>query len=260
MDALSIFVHGTYKNKQALFWQLKGERFPVVFYKETIRQMYDGQTKNYLATRPWLNFYIRHRIGRFFSSWFKNFQKNHVILHIGCGAGWLEETVSFPPNEWNYVALDFSTKMARSTKKKFPWAEVVNADADFLPFKPCAFDAIIINRCIKFVSVNRLFSQANSVVKNGGSLAVIFDCRDTLVERFFKRINRFCDITQKSSHMINSLNEHGFCSLICAPATMFPTQFITRVPPIFYRLLEFIDKNMKRGRITVIFGKKISPG
>jgi ubiquinone/menaquinone biosynthesis C-methylase UbiE len=228
--------------------------------KKRIQRIYDHECNSYLINRPWLNYYIRRRVAGLVEPWLKLFKRDQTIMHAGIGFGWLEESLSYAPVDLNYIGVDLSAKMAHSTKKRLPWIDMVIADAEALPFRIGSLDAIIINRLIKFLESHRVFGEANRTVKDGGAIAVIFDCDDTVHERFFKRIQRPYDITQRSAVLMYRLSEQNFQTIICAPATWFPLHPSVRalwcVPYPIYRLLGLFDNIMKHGRITVIFGLK----
>ncbi len=66
------------------------------------------------------------------------------VLDAGCGTGGLALKLSRRARL--VIALDFSSSMARASKKlcrNEPRCEVVNADAENLPFQPSSFDAFV---------------------------------------------------------------------------------------------------------------------
>jgi ubiquinone/menaquinone biosynthesis C-methylase UbiE len=191
------------------------------------------------------------------SPWLDRFTTNQVLLHVGIGVGWLEESVPNSLKHLDCIAVDFSTTMARSTKKRLPWLEVIIADGEALPFRRESLDGLILNRAVKFVSVPQIFSQAGYALKKNGTIAVIFDCRDTLFQRFLERMHRPYDTTLKSSYLIRMLRQHNFHFVSCDSATAFPLHRFWRLPIFVYPVLGFIDNTLKSGRISVMFGLKV---
>jgi ubiquinone/menaquinone biosynthesis C-methylase UbiE len=218
--------------------------------------MYDSQADSYLAIRPWLNCYFRQRTAFLVSPWLRNFKKEQVILHLGCGVGWLEESVSRSSADLSYVGVDFSPKMARSIKKRFPWIQMVIADVDALPFRSSCVDGIIVNRVIKYVSARRVFSQANKIVKDNGSIIVIFDRSDILIERFLRGIHRSYETAYRTSDILHLLAEQNFLIVAFASLINLPLFVYYYLPKSCCPLLSFVDKIVETGRITVIFGLK----
>ena len=71
--------------------------------------------------------------------------KHGYLLDLGCGTCILKK---FIPDDTRYVGLDFSKNMLRKSHN----LEIIQADAEYLPFKENSFDSIFIITVIQNLS------------------------------------------------------------------------------------------------------------
>lgn len=232
------------------------EKEETFLQKKLLQERYDLESNNYLDTRPWMNYYIRHRIAELFLPWLKSYKKGNLVLHVGCGVGWLEKTLPLTHSDSDYIAVDFSIKMAHKMKTQFPEIEVVVADGEYLPFRSSSLDRVIVDRFFKYCCVNRVFSEVDRVCRNQGSIAVIFDCADSVFQRLLELVNKPYDVTCKSMELIKAINKYNIQKTSCSAATTFPIHRFWNFPQLIYLLIGYFDKAVKQGRISVFFGKK----
>ncbi len=89
-------------------------------------------------------------------------------LEIGCGPGWLLNASK--KRFEKAIAIDISFSMLRHTAKHAN--SILRADAECLPFKDNAFDAIFSNLPSDFIVKLNTWKEAKRVLKKGG----IFVC------------------------------------------------------------------------------------
>lgn len=69
------------------------------------------------------------------------------VLELGCGPGIFTQTLS---ESASVVAIDISKDMLKFVKKRRIQAERVQADIDYLPFRPNSFDAVVAYRVMEY--------------------------------------------------------------------------------------------------------------
>ena len=102
------------------------------------------------------------------------------VLEAGCGTGhWLHE-LSKAANTMTF-GLDFSTGMLNRAKKLSPLLNLVNADANLLPFTIKSFDLIIVVNAIHhFIRPFDFIHEARNILKPGGTICIVgFDPRES---------------------------------------------------------------------------------
>ncbi len=151
--------------------QMRGEVPPS---KKNVIDNYNREGKNYDMTR-----YGRTKGGRFFSEIELRgtllLMKSGNVLHIGTATGRVSShliSIGF-----DYVGLELSHVMARITKEKLNGsANIVQADAEHLPFKGDAFDNVVSVRSFHFMpDPVRFLRDANRVLKPAGRVIVSFE-------------------------------------------------------------------------------------
>jgi len=156
--------------------------------KQHVIANYDREGKDYDSIR-----YGRTRGGAFFSEIELNttlrLLKKGKVLHIGTATGRVSSFIT--SKGFDYVGLEISKVMARITKEKLNGAaDIVRADAEYLPFKAGVFDNIISVRSFHFLPEPEVFLQdARRVLKRGGRVIVSFEKRIRGRETFRKMAN-----------------------------------------------------------------------
>ena len=98
----------------------------------------------------------------------KNKSKN--ILEAGCGTGRWIQTLAEP--DINVYGLDYSLAMLK-TFKSTTRIKILNADADYIPFKNNFFDLIFcVNAIHHFPDKQRFIAECKRALKQNGVLAV----------------------------------------------------------------------------------------
>jgi SAM-dependent methyltransferase len=94
-----------------------------------------------------------------------NVYKPSKVLEIGCGPGIFTQILS---KKTRVIASDISKDMLKFVKKCRIKAELLQADMDYLPFKPNSFDAIVAYRVMEYsknpIITLRAFSRLASTV------------------------------------------------------------------------------------------------
>lgn len=94
-----------------------------------------------------------------------NIYKPAKVLEIGCGPGIFTQILS---KKTRVIAVDISKDMLKFVKKRHIKAEVLQADMDYLPFKPNSFDVIVAYRVMEYsknpIKTLKAFSRLASTV------------------------------------------------------------------------------------------------
>jgi ubiquinone/menaquinone biosynthesis C-methylase UbiE len=104
--------------------------------------------------------------------------KEGKILDIGCGWGRL-----FPLYEARMLeisAIDISEKMVSEARKKYPKAEIVESEAELLPFKDDIFDYAVCLGVFDATMQNIALSEMLRVLKVNGT--ILFTGKNTIYE------------------------------------------------------------------------------
>src|SRR5439155_6102613 len=101
--------------------------------------------------------------------------KGDKVLHVGTATG--RVSTYLVSSGFDYFGLELSKVMARITKEKLDGAgDVVQADAEHLPFKPSVFDDVVSVRSFHFLPHPEIFlNEANRVLKRTGRVTVSFE-------------------------------------------------------------------------------------
>jgi len=99
-------------------------------------------------------------------------QEGGLLLDVGSGTLVLEEMLL--GNPWSVVGIDLTRKMLAlgSAKRLSNVGMLINGDAEVLPFRDGAFDAVASCYVAKYVSVPKFARELSRVVRPGGPVAV----------------------------------------------------------------------------------------
>jgi demethylmenaquinone methyltransferase / 2-methoxy-6-polyprenyl-1,4-benzoquinol methylase len=147
------------------------ETKPHAGMKETALELFSGLAGSYdrtldLATmlqdRYWKNWVVE-RVGT---------HEGGLLLDIGSGTLVLEERLVGGP--WSVVGIDLTRKMVAlgSAKRLSNVKILINGDAEVLPFRDGAFDAVASCYVAKYVSLPRFARELSRVLKPGGPVVV----------------------------------------------------------------------------------------
>jgi len=95
------------------------------------------------------------------------------VADLGCGSGVFTELLR--QRGYQSVGLDISPKLVALGRRKYPGLELVEGDAENLPFKDASLDGVLLSGLIHhFSDPRRLAGEVRRVLKNGGRF-VAFD-------------------------------------------------------------------------------------
>jgi SAM-dependent methyltransferase len=95
------------------------------------------------------------------------------VADLGCGSGVFTELLR--RNGYQSVGLDISPKLVALGRHKFPGLELIEGDAENLPFESASLDGVLLSGLVHhFPDPRRLASEVNRVLKPGGRF-VAFD-------------------------------------------------------------------------------------
>jgi malonyl-CoA O-methyltransferase len=136
------------------------------------------------------------------------------ILDIGCGTGQLLSSLNRQYPHSRLYGLDLAYNMTRSAAERLgPCAELVNGDAEHLPFRDGAFDLVVSTSTLQWIeNLDAFFQQSYRVLHTNGLLSIAFfggrtlrelqECyREAVVQRggcsegYLDRLHRFKEIT-----------------------------------------------------------------
>ena len=96
-----------------------------------------------------------------------------AVLDLGCGTLIFEER--FGGRGHRFVGLDLTMEMLKMGKSKgLDVGQIVNGDAESLPFAEKAFDAVVCFYVPKYVGVSALSAELARVTREGGNV-VLYD-------------------------------------------------------------------------------------
>ena len=95
------------------------------------------------------------------------------VADLGCGSGAFTEQLRRAG--YNSIGLDISPKLVALGKSKFPGLELVEGDAENLPFEPNSLDGVLLSGLVHhFPDPHRVAAEVHRVLKLGGRF-VAFD-------------------------------------------------------------------------------------
>ena len=132
------------------------------------------------------------------------------ILDVGTGTGALLERLHSLYPDARLAGVDIALNMCLCARQKLgAVCQVVNGDAEYLPFRTGAFDLAVSASALQWVgNLSAALHELNRVVRPGGSISLAFFCDGTLGELhdcFRDAVGRcVSDNSQKVSRL------HGF--------------------------------------------------
>jgi len=169
--------------------------------KKNVIDNYNSEGKNYDNIR-----YGRTKGGKFFSEieLRKTLEliKGTKVLHVGTATG--RVSAHLVSSGFDYVGVELSRVMARITKEKLGGAgDVVQADAEHLPFTAYAFDDVVSVRSFHFLPNPEVFlDEAHRVLKRTGRVTVSFE-KNVRGRETFRRIMNLPPSNAKRTYYTN---------------------------------------------------------
>ena len=146
--------------------------------KSQVQVMFDGIAKRYDFLNHFLSFGIDHYWRRQSVKALK-LKDDHALLDVACGTG-DQGFSALRAADIQVVGLDFSFNMLELAKKKIDKRgltdkfEVVQGDAESLPFLNNTFDALSISYGIRNVgTISTALSEFHRVLKPSGRLSIL---------------------------------------------------------------------------------------
>jgi SAM-dependent methyltransferase len=95
------------------------------------------------------------------------------VADLGCGSGVFTELLR--RHGYQSTGLDISAKLVALGQRKYPGLELVEGDAENLPFETASLDGVLLSGLVHhFPDPRRLVSEVSRVLRNGGRF-VAFD-------------------------------------------------------------------------------------
>ena len=111
--------------------------------------------------------------------------KNKMILDVGMGTGWFTNRLLNLFTESRVIGLDFATGMIEYVKERNYDLSIIQANADFLPFKNEVFDLVTSNLAYQWVEdLHQAFNLVYGNLKNDGRFCISLFGQDTFKELF----------------------------------------------------------------------------
>jgi malonyl-CoA O-methyltransferase len=150
-------------------------------YKNRVSDHFSAASICY-ASKAVLQNYVSDKLFSFFCEYVAN---PSLIIDLGCGDGRFSSAVRNKYPQAEVVNLDISYGMCLQSSKKQSSEKsyTVNADAEYLPFRDAAFDALFSSLMIQWLGDPAIcFEQIHNVVKSGGRIAISTFLDGTLSE------------------------------------------------------------------------------
>lgn len=107
------------------------------------------------------------------------------ILDVGMGTGWMTDRLHTFLPEATIVGLDFADGMIKQAKSRYHHLTMIQADANHLPFKDQAIDAIVSNFAYQWVDgLDQAFGQCRNALKKDGKIMMTMFGFETFNELF----------------------------------------------------------------------------
>jgi ubiquinone/menaquinone biosynthesis C-methylase UbiE len=95
------------------------------------------------------------------------------VADLGCGSGVFTDLLR--QHGFHSVGLDISPKLIELGRRKYPGLELIEGDAENLPFENASLDGVLLSGLVHhFPDPRRLAAEVNRVLKRGGRF-VAFD-------------------------------------------------------------------------------------
>ena len=128
---------------------------------------------------------VQKEIGRDLMNKMAQKENPSHILDVGMGTGWMTQRLHLFYPEARIVGIDFAFGMLQKAKEKEAQFDLLQAQAEALPFRHQLFDVIISNLAYQWVSdLNKAFHQNYECLKDGGLFCATLFGQKTLNELF----------------------------------------------------------------------------
>jgi len=165
---------------------------------------------------------LHNEIGRELAKKILNVEPSQSILDVGMGTGRLTRRLSFYLPDTKVVGIDFASGMIEEARKKQAGHEIIQADANHLPFKNETFDILASNLAYQWMeNIEDSFQEAYRVMSKPGNLILTIFGEKTFQELFhsLKETRGEGPLSIRKLHNMqelkNALHKAGFKDVKC---------------------------------------------
>ncbi len=130
--------------------------------------------------------------------------RNSIMMDVGCGtAYWLDH---FSNDTSNLFGVDLSFGMLQKAAQRNKYFKLVQASAEFLPYKEKSFDIIICINALHFFNTNHFINECSTLLKpNGNIVLVVLDLHNP--ESYWYAYNYFKSIKEYDYNRFESIDK-----------------------------------------------------
>lgn len=178
-----------------------------------------------------------------------NIKGSTTLLDLASGTGILSEMIRNSSDVVNIFSLDLSFDYARASKNRREIQNVINANAEMLPFRDSSCDCIVSSYLAKYVDIDKLMVEISRVITPNG-VVVFHDfsyprnkvvrliwklhfkllCMVGLVvtpwKQVFSELDKIIESSTWSNELLASLKNHGFIEISSTYFTFGTSQII----------------------------------
>ena len=161
-----------------------------------------------------------------------NFARKRLVLDVGCGGGKNLERILKQSKQINAVGVDISTASVQVTKKKNSRAvkdgrlQVVQGQAESLPFASNLFDLVTAFETVYFWDVEKGFAEVYRTLKKGGQFLIVNESQSSKgIEEYEDEVgftvytkDELCKIVKKAGfkNIRSDVGENGgWFAIVC---------------------------------------------
>ena len=161
-----------------------------------------------------------------------NFARKRLVLDVGCGGGKNLERILKQSKQINAVGVDISTASVQVTKKKNSRAvkdgrlQVVQGQAESLPFASNLFDLVTAFETVYFWDVEKGFAEVYRTLKKGGQFLIVNESQSSKgIEEYEDEVgftvytkDELCKIVKKAGfkNIRSDVGENGgWVAIVC---------------------------------------------
>jgi ubiquinone/menaquinone biosynthesis C-methylase UbiE len=98
----------------------------------------------------------------------QNLSRQSAILDVGCGTGWMVESLT--RDGYRVAGMDLRSEGLPATGRKLPEVGLVQAEASHLPFDKNTFDAVLMLDILEHVDDKAALREVRSILRPGGTV------------------------------------------------------------------------------------------
>lgn len=161
-----------------------------------------------------------------------NFARKRLVLDVGCGGGKNLERILKQSKQINAVGIDISPASVQVTKKKNSRAvkdgrlQVVQGQAESLPFASNLFDLVTAFETVYFWDIEKGLAEVYRTLKKGGQLLIVNESQSSKgIEEYEDEVgftvytkDELCKIVKKAGfkNIRSDVGENGgWVAIVC---------------------------------------------